>query len=87
MAMQITRSMCSGNALISGGGSHNTYLIERIKDLSKNEIQVADPIIIDFKEALIFAYLGYLRLSEKINVLSSVTGASRDHIAGSIHLP
>lgn len=87
MAMQIARSMRDGNALISGGGSHNSFLIERIKDLSKNEIHVAEPIIIDFKEALIFAYLGYLRLIHKINVLSSVSGASKDHIAGNIHLP
>lgn len=87
MAMQLTRSMCFGKTLISGGGSHNSFLIERIKELSKNEIHVADPIIIDFKEALIFAYLGYLRLIGKINVLASVSGASSDHIAGSIHLP
>lgn len=87
MAMQIIRSMRSGKTLISGGGSHNHFLIERIKKLSRNEIHVAEPIIVDFKEALIFAYLGYLRLIEKINVLASVSGASKDHIAGSIHLP
>jgi len=86
LAFQICRSMQDGNALITGGGAHNTFLIERIKTLSENEIIIPEKNLIDFKEAIIFAYLGYLRMNEQINVLSSVTGASRDHIAGIIHI-
>ncbi len=86
MAHQICRSMKGGNTLITGGGAHNSFLIERIKALSENEIIVPEKNIIDFKEALIFAYLGYLRMNERINVLSSVTGATKDHIAGIIHI-
>lgn len=85
-AIQLSKVMIKGSCLVSGGGTHNKFLIERISDLSENEIIKPDVSIIDFKEALIFAYLGYLRLMEKNNVLKSVTGASKDHTAGIIHL-
>jgi anhydro-N-acetylmuramic acid kinase len=41
--------------------------------------------ILEFKEALIFALLGVLKLREEINVLSSVTGAKTDHSSGVIY--
>ena len=87
MAIQISNSMIKGDALVCGGGVHNLFLIERLKENTTNKIVIPDDILINFKEALIFAYLGYLRLLEKPNVLSSVTGSSRDHIAGQIDLP
>ena len=71
--------------LISGGGVYNIFLIERLKWLSPNsEIVIPEPKIIEFKEALIFAFLGLLKLRGEINVLSSVTGASKDHSSGRI---
>ncbi len=76
----------NSNALITGGGAFNDYLIERIKHYSKAAIIIPEKIIIDYKEALIFGLLGLLRLENKINVLASVTGADRDHSSGLIHL-
>lgn len=68
---------------ITGGGVYNDFLIERIKWLSPNShIIIPEPKIIEYKEALIFAFLGLLKLRGDINVLSSVTGASRDHSSG-----
>ncbi|MBT5857665.1 MAG: anhydro-N-acetylmuramic acid kinase, partial [Flavobacteriaceae bacterium] len=43
-----------------------------------------DSQIIDYKEALIFAYMGLLKSKEKINCLKSVTGAIKDHSSGKI---
>jgi anhydro-N-acetylmuramic acid kinase len=41
--------------------------------------------ILEYKEALIFALLGVLKLRGEINVLKSVTGASKDHSSGMIY--
>ncbi|MBK7214865.1 MAG: anhydro-N-acetylmuramic acid kinase [Bacteroidales bacterium] len=75
------------NMLITGGGTLNTYLIDRIRSLSNINIQLPDKQIIDFKEALIFAFLAYLRILERPNSLSSVTGATSDSCTGCIYLP
>lgn len=74
-----------GKLLASGGGAYNAFLIERIQFwLPDLEIIIPDIKIIEFKEALIFALLGVLRLRNEINVLSSVTGAKCDHSSGTI---
>jgi anhydro-N-acetylmuramic acid kinase len=70
--------------LITGGGAHNEFLIEQITKHSNTKITVPDLLTIDYKEALIFAFLGLLRSQNKINCLSSVTGASRDSCGGVI---
>lgn len=74
-------------ALFTGGGAHNAFLIDRIRSLSKTKVELPDRTIIDFKEAVIFALLGVLRLRGEATSLASVTGASRDSIGGAIHLP
>lgn len=71
-------------ALFTGGGTYNTFLIEKIKSKTSAEIIVQEKTIIDFKEALIFAFMGVLRLSNEINVLSSATGSLNDHSSGII---
>ena len=76
-----------GRLLITGGGAHNIFLIERINHNSKHDIIIPGKNIIDFKEALIFAFLGLLRLENKVNCLSSVTGSSKDSIGGSVYQP
>lgn len=73
-----------GKMLITGGGAFNTFLIERIKFHSALEIVIPSKEIIDFKEALIFAFLGVLKMQKKINCLSSVTGAIMDSSVGVI---
>ena len=68
--------------LLSGGGSYNHYLLQILKEKGV-KIKLPDPQIIDFKEALCFALLGYLRIQGIPNSLSSVTGARKDVVNGS----
>lgn len=68
--------------LVTGGGTFNTYLLEKIRGKSQTELIVPDENIINFKEALIFAFMGVLRLRNEINVLCSATGSSENHCSG-----
>ena len=88
-AFQITDNFkkTEGTAIITGGGAFNSFLIERMKELTNLQIKIPSKEIIEFKEALIFALLGYLKFENRINVLSSVTGASKDHSSGKIYEP
>jgi anhydro-N-acetylmuramic acid kinase len=73
-------------ALITGGGAHNKALVNIIRGMSKAKIVLPEKEVIDFKEALIFAFLGVLRWRGEINVLKSVTRASHDSCSGSVYL-
>ncbi len=70
--------------LITGGGALNSFLIELIRSklTSKMKVIIPSKTIINFKEALVFAFLGVLRLRDENNVLKSVTGASHDSCSG-----
>jgi anhydro-N-acetylmuramic acid kinase len=73
--------------LICGGGGHNKFLVSRLgHQLSEIgvELIIPDETLMDFKEALIMAFIGVLRWREETNVLASVTGARRDSIGGAI---
>ena len=86
IAIQIHKSLpSSGKLLITGGGAHHTFLVNRIRHhCSSNKVIIPTTIIVEFKEALIFALLGVLRYRNEINVLASVTGAPHDHSGGVI---
>ncbi|MBP5527783.1 MAG: anhydro-N-acetylmuramic acid kinase [Bacteroidales bacterium] len=71
--------------LVTGGGAFNTYLIEQLAMLApETTITVPDALIVNYKEALIFALLGYLRLTGQVNTLASVTGARCDSVGGTL---
>lgn len=70
------------NMLITGGGAYNKYLISLIKERTETEIILPHSDIINFKEALIFAFMGVLKINNENNVLSSSTGSSADHSSG-----
>jgi anhydro-N-acetylmuramic acid kinase len=88
IAIQITR-VFSGKptkkVLVTGGGAHNKFLVELIMSHTNLKIEIPDPTIVDFKEAMIFAFLGVLRMREEYNCLSSVTGAKHDNVGGIIY--
>jgi anhydro-N-acetylmuramic acid kinase len=74
------------NMLVTGGGAKNKFLIEVIasKLNERTTVTIPDPVTIDFKEALVFAFLGVLRWRGKKNVLKSVTKAKRNSSSGVI---
>ncbi|NJK97906.1 MAG: anhydro-N-acetylmuramic acid kinase [Bacteroidales bacterium] len=72
--------------LVTGGGTFNKFLIQLIKENTNKKLIIPQKDTIDFKEAIIFAFLGVLRMLNKTNCLSTVTGASRDNVGGIIHL-
>lgn len=73
------------SVLITGGGAFNDFMIDRIKKHINARIVIPSREIIEFKEALIFAFLGVLKDQEEVNCLKSVTGASKDHSSGVIY--
>lgn len=91
IAIQIARTVekrvAGGQVLVTGGGACNEFLMERMTAYCLADLIKPDQHIIDFKEALIFAFLGILRSQGQINVLKSVTGASRNSSSGVIHSP
>lgn len=72
---------------VTGGGAKNNYLIDLIKEAACEKVEIIIPKaeLIDFKEAIIFAFLGLLRSLGKTNTLKSVTGATKDSSGGIIH--
>lgn len=97
-AVQLYRDMVSldfqgqheRRCLISGGGAHNDFLIERLSNLledSRIEIIKPDDQIIDYKEGILMALMGYLRANLLDNTISTVTGARSNSIGGCIYRP
>lgn len=84
IAIQIGKYLRNKSVLVTGGGVYNDFLIERIKYYSNSEIIIPKTETIDFKEAIIFAFLGVLKLRNENNCLSSVTSAIRDCSGGEI---
>lgn len=88
IANQLTRNIRKNSkVLVTGGGAYNTFLINILKVKSNIQFYVPSPELVEFKEALIFAFLGVLKLRNEVNCLQSVTGASQNHSTGVIFLP
>ena len=91
IAIQIGESVMTfpetSQLLITGGGAKNKFLVERIQAHTKHHVVVPSDDIIDYKEALVFAFLGLLRSRNEINVLKSVTGAESDSSSGKVFHP
>lgn len=90
IAIQIGESLNIAGAskiLFTGGGVYNQYLMDRIKNYSNNrKIDVPEKTVADFKEAMIFAFLGVLFVRGEVNVLKSYSGAGADCIGGALYL-
>lgn len=87
VALQTARHIRAGaRVLVTGGGAYNVYLMERMAAVAPQvTYHIPDALTIDFKEALIFAFLGVLYVSNIPNCLSSVTGSIHDNIGGALY--
>lgn len=73
--------------LITGGGALNRFLIKQLALYCGKKITIPDPLTINYKESIIFAFLGLLRLQHQNNCLKSVTGADVNCCGGCIWHP
>lgn len=75
------------NILVTGGGAYNLFLIELFRQKTRHHLIIPDAKLVNFKEAMVFAFLGLLRNLNIANCYASVTGASSDSCAGIISFP
>ncbi|HLN53267.1 MAG TPA: anhydro-N-acetylmuramic acid kinase [Lentimicrobium sp.] len=90
IASQILRNLPKSNSskvIFTGGGTYNTFLMSLIREKSLCKIVIPSEIVINFKEALIFAFLGILRFEGIDNCLAEATGSACDCSGGAVHLP
>ena len=90
IAFQVGKALKGHSAsrvLVTGGGAHNGFLVDLIRRDRDHEFMIPPDELVDFKEAIIFAFLGLLRYRGEVNILGSVTGCPADHSAGALHLP
>ncbi len=86
ISIQTGKKIKSGKVLVTGGGAFNKFLVERMQFNSPQCVyHIPDEQTINFKEALIFAFLGALYFHNIPNCLASVTGARRNSICGALY--
>lgn len=71
--------------LITGGGALNKTLVDRIRYHTSAQLEIPHNLLVNYKEALIFALLGLLRIRGEINCLASATGGKKDLSTGTIY--
>lgn len=90
ISQQISNNINNSGAhqvMVTGGGAYNSFLIEMIRSKTNSNIYLPDNQLIEFKEAIVFGFLGALYLSGESNVLPFVTGAEKPTTGGVLHKP
>jgi anhydro-N-acetylmuramic acid kinase len=87
VALQEINKKENARLLVTGGGAFNDHLLLRL-DTHLSQLGVTtvlpDSTLVNYKEALIMAFIGVLRWRQEYNVLASVTGATRNSIGGAL---
>lgn len=90
IAMETKRALApyikeNDQLLITGGGAFNKYLVAEIQAaIPEVSVIVPEEMTIQYKEAIAMALFGALRWREEVNVLNSVTGASKNSVGGAL---
>lgn len=90
VAIQLARHLGDSpdvRVLVTGGGAFNRFLMKELSTRTSAQIVVPSKELVEYKEAIVFGFLGVLRMRGEDNTLSSVTGARKDHSAGKIYEP
>ena len=76
----------TARVLCTGGGAFNSFLIARMLENGGDDITfvIPDEDVVKFKEAMVFGFLGVLRVRNEVNCLRSVTQASSDTSSGTM---
>jgi anhydro-N-acetylmuramic acid kinase len=84
--MAIARYPKAREVIVSGGGAHNGYLMERLSALLQARVTTTAEfgIGVDSKEAILFALLAYETYQGRAGNLPSATGARKPMILGKI---
>ena len=86
IALQISKVLAGKRVLVTGGGAWNDHLLQRIEAYGVN-LERPEKEVVNFKEAVIFALLAYLRFTGKDNVLGATTGSGKNHSSGKVFWP
>jgi anhydro-N-acetylmuramic acid kinase len=86
IALAIERYPHTREVIVSGGGAHNGYLMERLSALVRARVTTTAEfgIGVDTKEAILFALLAYQTFHGRAGNLPSATGARKAVILGKI---
>jgi len=86
IALAIGRYPDTREVIVSGGGAHNRYLMERLAALVRARVTTSDEfgIGVDTKEAILFAVLAYATFHRRAGNLPSATGARKPMILGKV---
>jgi len=85
IATDLNRRITSGKVLFTGGGVYNAFFINLLKTKLNCEVIIPDDRLVNYKEALVFALLGLLRMRGEANCLMNITGAGSNSSSGSIN--
>jgi len=86
IALAIAGYPATREVIVSGGGAHNSYLMERLAALLRARVTTSEEfgIGVDSKEASLFALLAYQTHQGRPGNLPSATGARKPVILGKI---
>jgi anhydro-N-acetylmuramic acid kinase len=89
LALAIGKYPDTREVIVSGGGAHNIYMMERLRaELTARVTTSAEfGIGVDSKEAILFAVLAYQTHQRRAGNIPSATGARKAKILGKISLP